>query len=107
LHVGPGKRRIQSQRIEAFATVCEVANHGVAEELVDQVFEENRKFFALPEDAKRSILADKNNRYILQSWTMPKPAIHTLEQIKSEVSTFSVALVNESMGKVDDDMSSQ
>ena len=39
-----------------------VANHGVAEDLIEQTFEENRKFFALPEASKREILADKNNR---------------------------------------------
>lgn len=39
-----------------------VANHGVAEDLIEQTFEENRKFFALPEASKREILADENNR---------------------------------------------
>jgi isopenicillin N synthase-like dioxygenase len=39
-----------------------VANHGVEEALVEQVFEENKKFFLLPEQEKRRILADANNR---------------------------------------------
>ena len=29
---------------------------------MEQVFEENRKFFSLPEQEKRRILADENNR---------------------------------------------
>ena len=39
-----------------------MANHGVDEALVEQVFTENRQFFSLPEPAKRRILADDNNR---------------------------------------------
>ncbi|EIE25730.1 oxygenase-like protein [Coccomyxa subellipsoidea C-169] len=42
-----------------------VFNHGVAQDLIEQIFEENRKFFALPEAARREILVDKNNR----GWT--------------------------------------
>ena len=43
-----------------------MAHHGVDEFLVEQVFEENRKFFSLPEQEKRRILADENNRCALQ-----------------------------------------
>ena len=39
-----------------------VVNHGVSEELVAEVFEQNRAFFALSNDQKRLILADCNNR---------------------------------------------
>ena len=39
-----------------------VVNHGVSEELVAEVFEQNRAFFALPDEQKRLILADNNNR---------------------------------------------
>ena len=39
-----------------------VINHGVDEALVAAVFEENRKFFALPTAQKELIIADSNNR---------------------------------------------
>ncbi|CAK0779497.1 hypothetical protein CVIRNUC_004789 [Coccomyxa viridis] len=39
-----------------------VAHHGVDEALVKQVFEENRRFFSLPEQEKRRILANESNR---------------------------------------------
>ncbi|CAL5218902.1 g645 [Coccomyxa viridis] len=39
-----------------------VANHGVDEALVENVFQENKDFFTLPEPEKRRILADENNR---------------------------------------------
>ena len=39
-----------------------VINHGVDEALVAAVFEENRKFFALPTAQKELIIADCNNR---------------------------------------------
>ena len=42
-----------------------VAHHGVDEALVKQVFEENRRFFSLPEQEKRRILANENNRCAL------------------------------------------
>ena len=42
-----------------------VVNHGVSEELVAEVFEQNRAFFALPDEQKRLILADCNNRQAL------------------------------------------
>ena len=45
-----------------FPILHAVANHGIEEALVEQVFEENRKFFSLPEQEKRRILADENNR---------------------------------------------
>ena len=48
-------------------------NHGVDEQLIAQVFEENRKFFALPIEQKRIILADSNNRHALPSRTWPVP----------------------------------
>ena len=38
-----------------------VTNHGV-EELEAKHFEESRKFFALPEEAKREIMMDENLR---------------------------------------------
>ena len=43
-----------------------MAHHGVDEALVEQVIEENRRFFSLPEQEKRRILADENNRCALQ-----------------------------------------
>ena len=46
----------------SFSILHAVANHGIEEALVEQVFEENRKFFSLPEQEKRRILADENNR---------------------------------------------
>ncbi|CAL8469967.1 g9509 [Coccomyxa elongata] len=42
-----------------------VANHGIAEDLIEEAFEENIKFFALPEASKQDIIADENNR----GWT--------------------------------------
>ncbi len=42
-----------------------VANHGVDKALVKQVFDENRKFFSLPEEEKMCIIADENNRWNL------------------------------------------
>jgi hypothetical protein len=39
-----------------------VSNHGVDKTLVDQLFEQNRKFFALPEEEKRRMLVDSNSR---------------------------------------------
>ena len=39
-----------------------VSNHGVSEALVTEAFDEYKKFFALPDEQKRAILADKNNR---------------------------------------------
>lgn len=44
-----------------------VANHGVDKALVKQVFDENRKFFSLPEEEKMCIIADENNRWNLLS----------------------------------------
>lgn len=41
-----------------------VVNHGVSEELVAEVFEQNRAFFALPDEQKRLVLTDCNNRQI-------------------------------------------
>ncbi len=39
-----------------------VKNHGVPESLIRKLFEMQRKFFALPQEQKESILVDKNNR---------------------------------------------
>lgn len=47
---------------KSFPTLHAVANHGIEEALVEQVFEQNGKFFSLPEQEKRRILADENNR---------------------------------------------
>ncbi|KAK9915583.1 hypothetical protein WJX75_001145 [Coccomyxa subellipsoidea] len=58
-----------------------VANHGVAEDLIEQTFEENRKFFALPEASKREILADKNNR----GWTpLSEETLDTANQTEGD-----------------------
>ena len=40
-----------------------VSNHGVDETLVERLFEENRNFFALPEEEKRRMLVDQNSRH--------------------------------------------
>jgi isopenicillin N synthase-like dioxygenase len=41
-----------------------VSSHGVDETLVERLFEENRNFFALPEEEKRRMLVDKNSRRV-------------------------------------------
>ena len=45
-------------------TLLAVVNHGVSEELVAEVFKQNRACFALPAEQKRFILADCNNRHV-------------------------------------------
>ena len=39
-----------------------VKNHGVPASLISELFEIQRKFFALPQERKETILVDKNNR---------------------------------------------
>ena len=49
-----------------------VNNHGVSELLVEEMFAQNSKFFALPTKEKRKILADKNFRGYTPMKVLPK-----------------------------------
>ena len=42
-----------------------VVNHGVARDVVDAMFAASSDFFSLPDDAKRTVVQDENNR----GWT--------------------------------------
>ena len=55
----------ESNKFLMNAVLLAVVNHGVSEELIAEVFQQNRAFFALPAEQKRLILADSNNRQIL------------------------------------------
>ena len=42
-----------------------ISNHGVPEEIIARSFEENKKFFALPEEQKAKIKVNEMNRCVL------------------------------------------
>jgi isopenicillin N synthase-like dioxygenase len=46
-----------------------ISNHGVPEDVIARAFEENKKFFALPEEEKAKIKVNKLNRC---GWQQPQ-----------------------------------
>lgn len=41
-----------------------ISNHGVPEDIIARSFEENKKFFALPEEQKAKIKVNEMNRHV-------------------------------------------
>ena len=59
------------------------------EALVEQVFNENRKFFSLPEAEKRRILADENNRWVpppVEAFPSSLPCVLCLRPVDTHAS---------------------
>jgi isopenicillin N synthase-like dioxygenase len=42
-----------------------ISNHGVSEDTIARSFEENKKFFALPEEQKTKIKVNEMNRHVM------------------------------------------
>ena len=53
-----------------------MTGHGISDRLIEDAFEECKKFFNLPEADKRTIIADENNRQGYAGCTTVKLTLH-------------------------------
>ena len=66
----------QDEVVKAVQSACStsgfflISNHGVPEDVIARSFEENKKFFSLPEEQKAKIKVNEMNRHVLAwHWT--------------------------------------
>ena len=59
-----GEKRVVKQMVEAYRTLgfCYIKNHGIPQELIDRAFAAMPTFFELPEEEKKKITINRNQR---------------------------------------------